>query len=1203
MKINNENLKIPNKSIKQIYKEFGLRDVREARKILGLNKNTKRDIVNKELRDAYNYIWEEKMDDEEFVYLYTLEGESRREYKVNGETKLSAPSPIDMTFQSKTKYDFKKVNIVGITELTITNKILNNNYPIVYYNDNESIFEKNTSNIISDWMNKGDGQNTYKVNTIIKVSRRKIPITRKSLKNVPLYNATINLPYKEFNGFRDSGNMMCVPETILYHLQLNGRNKKLKLEDVIKSLDDNDDEWIFYNELEEGEIEPFEECGKGGYDSTDIVRVLEKFNCRCRLLDIHCKEFLTSNYSSKFDKHLNVFVGIVYNNHLYYCNNKHFVKCLSEKLKEEKRDHHSQFTLTEKLYEKKKSEKADKYEYHIIETNDLTDYYRNEFKKDNTIRHINTENGRITSIIYDDKKVCANPEKTIMIEMLGNNFKNENTTILGNLEFKEYFPNHKKSHFTKDVYEKLSKHGNYIETLVKPKFKYQHEYDYNKCRTDCWMNNRLGDYEMFGVECQIELYSGIIRKGIYYVEPISDRDRRFFVMGCSWYSGDYIKIAKEKNINFRIKYQLLASNTIKHDYYKNFCEYLITKYPNHFKKIINSCIGCRGKTQKKIKKGYIETDFELAVSAFWDNNDEKIGFLYDENIEKKLWKTMRGKLCNIQTINIDEDTKHYIVEFTDVRTLYENDMPIYNKILENEFLRIYELQEALGGRIIKIKTDAVIVEGKHNHIELSDGIGGIKYRKVVVDKVNISNKICDYSFDIDTALNWNVIEEKEDWTVDIPNGSFLITGLAGFGKSVFAKSLPEYNLITTIRLGFTNVSCDNLSSEEHDAYTLNSYFGIDFNTGKGSEKKLNNLKHIKCIMLTEAFMTPSMHMGYLKMIKDKFPEIKFICEGDPEQIRPVGEEHINWLNREIFFNICDGNMVKLLYNKRNNETKNYHKILNGIRLEESYYSNRPPRRVNICKTNNMRLTINHIMMKPDGYFIAKNKSNPYSQDIWLTLDTPIMCIKSNKKMTLKNGKTGAITSITKNKIVVDGIEFSDECFAEHFVVAYAMTNHKVQSITIREPFNIYEFYKMSKREQYTAYSRTRNAEYVKIIENEQFLINSKLCKELSNFFKLNYCVYKWECKDCNHIYIGHTNNYNKRRKEHQTACNDVKNKSYNNNLYKYMRKFGGYDNWEMSILEEFYAPDRKDAEIIEQSYIDKLKPSLNMVAAVSKLNQ
>ena len=67
--------------------------------------------------------------------------------------------------------------------------------------------------------------------------------------------------------------------------------------------------------------------------------------------------------------------------------------------------------------------------------------------------------------------------------------------------------------------------------------------------------------------------------------------------------------------------------------------------------------------------------------------------------------------------------RHYIVESTDYKTLYENDLPIYNKVLENEYIRLYELKKQLKGRVIKIKTDAIVVEG-HKRVELSDEIGG-----------------------------------------------------------------------------------------------------------------------------------------------------------------------------------------------------------------------------------------------------------------------------------------------------------------------------------------------------------------------------------------------------------------------------------------------------------------------------------------------
>ena len=73
--------------------------------------------------------------------------------------------------------------------------------------------------------------------TIEHISKRKLPKKGKQLKDVPLFNCVVNLPYKEFNGFRDKGDMMCVPETILHHLQINGRNKKLTLEKVIETLE------------------------------------------------------------------------------------------------------------------------------------------------------------------------------------------------------------------------------------------------------------------------------------------------------------------------------------------------------------------------------------------------------------------------------------------------------------------------------------------------------------------------------------------------------------------------------------------------------------------------------------------------------------------------------------------------------------------------------------------------------------------------------------------------------------------------------------------------------------------------------------------------------------------------------------------------------------------------------------------------------
>jgi hypothetical protein len=53
------------------------------------------------------------------------------------------------------------------------------------------------------------------------------------------------------------------------------------------------------------------------------------------------------------------------------------------------------------------------------------------FEKDNTLKRVRLQDGKIVSMTQGDKVICANPEKSKMKKYLGDDFKNENTTILG----------------------------------------------------------------------------------------------------------------------------------------------------------------------------------------------------------------------------------------------------------------------------------------------------------------------------------------------------------------------------------------------------------------------------------------------------------------------------------------------------------------------------------------------------------------------------------------------------------------------------------------------------------------------------------------------------------------------------------------------------------------------------------------------------
>ena len=117
---------------------------------------------------------------------------------------------------------------------------------------------------------------------------------------MPLFRNNVNSPSKQFNGFEDTGDGLCVPETILHHLKVKGRNKKLTLEKVIETLEevypDDDDDYEYYYEDANGKtiVIPKEECpkeekGKKGYTPQDIIKTLESYKCRgsSRLCVLH----------------------------------------------------------------------------------------------------------------------------------------------------------------------------------------------------------------------------------------------------------------------------------------------------------------------------------------------------------------------------------------------------------------------------------------------------------------------------------------------------------------------------------------------------------------------------------------------------------------------------------------------------------------------------------------------------------------------------------------------------------------------------------------------------------------------------------------------------------------------------------------------------------------------------------------------------
>ena len=453
-----------------------------------------------------------------------------------------------------------------------------------------------------------------------------------------------------------------------------------------------------------------------------------------------------------------------------------------------------------------------------------------------------------------------------------------------------------------------------------------------------------------------------------------------------------------------------------------------------------------------------------------------------------------------------DTTTLYTVQETIAKQEFENDMPIYQQVVENEWLNVYKLRKKMGGRLISIKTDCVRVEGGKCP-PLSDKIGGyhVEEEKTIVPQKFEHKKIEDFfgkiednhdypthentpEIEIDFGLKWNVIYvnvddhenlfEKLIPKIESLKGGCCIRGPAGMGKSEFAKQMKCYGSEKTLKVAFTNKACEGL-----DGKTLCNTFGIDFTTGKCSSKKLNQLgvEGIDTIMNDECFQTPSYCMGVLDQIKKHYPSIKHYQIGDPEQLRPVGEEKYNWLESAVFHNIVDGNIVCLIHNNRNDCDEEYKRVLDGDLLEEFMKPVSDDCKVHICRTNRVRREINDQHMEGDVHIKWDiEKHNPKGQDVKLSVGTPVMSVVNDKELEMVNSKMYKITAIDDANVQLGDIVLDHDDFMKKCVVAYAFTNHKVQSITIREPYHIHEWTKMNNRERYTAFSRTGHRDLVSL---------------------------------------------------------------------------------------------------------------------------
>ncbi len=91
-------------------------------------------------------------------------------------------------------------------------------------------------------------------------------------------------------------------------------------------------------------------------------------------------------------------------------------------------------------------------------------------------------------------------------------------------------------------------------------------------------------------------------------------------------------------------------------------------------------------------------------------------------------------------------------------------------------------------------------------------------------------------------------------------------------------------------------------------------------------------------------------------------------------------------------------------------------------------------------------------------------------------------------------------------------------------------------------------------------------------------------------------IYKLCCKDPNitDIYIGSTTNMKNRKHKHKYSCNNPSAIGHNLKVYEFIRNNGGWENWDMILVEYVNCNSKQELEKEERIVIELLKPILNI---------
>lgn len=591
-------------------------------------------------------------------------------------------------------------------------------------------------------------------------------------------------------------------------------------------------------------------------------------------------------------------------------------------------------------------------------------------------------------------------------------FKYQSLIALTMQMAQKHLPNMKKSSFNQhvnDVFE--SKHMSKVAfddvySLPKNWTKVK-AFDINKAYMDFIANNK-NPFPVYSIFDRVAPYEDEeseffdrkkpLRTGMYYVES----KNYFPLRGNSWVSREMVEECWNLGIEIDIKYQLLSSNELPADYFKEFVFYLKEQCPEDYKFMVVSYIGCLNRKAKTVVSSAVTTSLDQASESYFANPDHVF----------------------VDNIGLDDYIVYNVrTEYT--RTFADNSCPIYNQIIDRCSMALYKLRTLMGGTLLKLKTDCVFVRAGKTP-PCSEEVGGYHQEKIKrkkhFNRVRYSRARTEqYTY---VERQWNKVDEMDRKLTDaymvryddlgkhnenkrikaynlgkkkkdrkplhrvtmhmtyavnkiLNSGeSYAVLAEAGCGKSGLVKQLVaemkrrnvptkkdptklrpmKYHLAApthcaaNIINGTTLHNLFNVTTEEEDNYTF------------GKKRMSSYLSTLDYIIIDELSMVTSKMYQLLTEVC-KVTKTKVIMVGDFRQLPAIEKNAPDVKNSIMLRELADYNLLELHINLRSDGRLRH--VTDDVQqgTEDVSQLGNEPQLVSVCWTNRKRIAVNKETME------------------------------------------------------------------------------------------------------------------------------------------------------------------------------------------------------------------------------------------------